>query len=194
MKTKTLFIALALAAAATTAQAQDAPSNTWIEGDYVDRGGDGDAAGHGVRGSFAFGDTGLYGLGGYTRLDVDQGPGKLDGWELGLGYAHALGDRTQLFGEAAYLEDELAGFATTDGSGIVGVEGYRASVGLRSALGERFEGLVKASYVDGDDYLDGDFSGTVGGLLKLTRTWGVSGDVTFGDDAETYRLGLRATF
>ena len=194
MKTKTLFIALALATTASAVQAQDAPSNTWIEGDYVMRDGDGDADGHGLRGSFAFGDSGLYGLAGYSRLDVDGGPGKLDGWELGLGYAHALGERSQLFGEAAYLEDEFAGFVTTDGSGIVGVESYRASVGLRSSLGSRFEGLVKANYTDGDGVVDGEFSGTVGGLVKLTPTWGLSGDVTVGEDTNTYRVGLRATF
>lgn len=191
MKAKTLFIALSLAAA-SAAQAQEAPSNTWIEADYLNI--DGDADGHGLRGSFAFGDTGLYGLGGYSRVGLDNSPGKLDAWELGLGYAHTLSNTTLLFGEAAYLEDELAGFVTTDGSGIVGVEGYRASIGVRSALGERFEGLLKANYVDGDEFLDGGFSGTVGALVKLNQTWGISGDVTFGDDVQTYRLGVRASF
>lgn len=191
MKAKTLFIALALAGA-SAAQAQDAPSNTWIEADYLNI--DGDADGHGLRGSFAFGDSGLYGLGGYSRVGLDDSPAKLDAWELGLGYAHAISSRTLLFGEAAYLEDELAGFVTTDGSGIVGVEGYRASIGLRSTLGKRVEGLLKANYVDGDDYLDGGFTGTLGALVKLNQTWGISGDVTFGDDVQTYRLGLRASF
>ena len=77
--------------------------------------------------------------------------------------------------------------------GAIQGEGYRTSVGLRSGLTDRLEGLVKANYVDGDDF-SGDFSGTVGGLVKLTDTWGVTGDVTFGDDAETYQLGVRASF
>lgn len=187
-----LIAPIALAAALPfAAQAQDAPSNTWVEGRYINV--DGDADGHGLRGSFAFGDTGLYGLAGYTRIGIDDTPFKLDGHEFGLGYAHALSDRTQLFAEAAYLDTELSGFVTTDGTGIIDANGYRSSVGVRSSLTDRFEGLLKANYVDGDDF-SGDFSGTVGGLYKLTPMWGVSGDVTFDGGTETYSLGLRASF
>jgi len=187
------FIApLALAAALPfAAQAQEAPSNTWIEGQYLNV--DGDADGHGLRGAFAFGDTGLYGLAGYSRVGIHDTPFRIDSHELGLGYAHALSNRTQLFAEAAYLDTELTGFVTIDGTGIIDANGYRGSVGVRSALTERFEGLAKANYVDGDDF-DGDFTGTVGGLYKFTPTWGLSGDVTFGDGAQVYSLGLRASF
>ena len=187
MKRSNLAIALSLAAALPfAAQAQEAPSNTWVEGSYVNA--DGDAEGHAVRGSFEFGESNVYGLAGVTRLDVDNSPLKLDGRELGLGYAHPMGENSQLFAEAAYLDAEVR-----TPLGAVDSEGYRTSVGLRGGLTDRLEGLVKANYVDGDDF-DGDFSGTVGGLVKLTPTWGITGDVTFDDDAETYQLGVRASF
>ena len=100
MKRSNLAIALSLAAALPfAAQAQEAPSNTWVEGSYVNA--DGDAEGHAVRGSFEFGESNVYGLAGVTRLEVDNSPLKLDGRELGLGYAHPLSERTDLFAEAA---------------------------------------------------------------------------------------------
>ena len=190
MKRTTLALALSLAAALPAA-AQDSLSNTWIEGNYINV--DGDADGHGIRGSFEFGESNVYGLAGYSRIGIDGTPFKLDGSELGVGYAHPLSDRLDLVAEAAYVDTEAAGFVTTDGTGIINTEGYRASVGLRSALTDKLEGSVRANYVDLDQVGD-DFSGTLGAMYKFTPTWGLTGDVTFGDDAETYQLGLRASF
>ena len=190
MKRTTLALALSLAAALPAA-AQDSLSNTWIEGNYINV--DGDADGHGIRGSFEFGDSNFYGLAGYSRIGIDDTPFKLDGSELGVGYAHPMNDGLDLFAEAAYVDTEAAGFVTTDGTGIINTEGYRTSVGLRSALTDKLEGSVRANYVDLDEVGD-DFSGTLGAMYKFTPTWGLTGDVTFGDDAETYQLGVRASF
>lgn len=188
MKRTNLAIAFSLAALVPfAAAAQEAPSNTWVEGSYVNV--DGDAEGHALRGSFEFGESNVYGLAGLSRVDVDDSTLKLDTRELGLGYALPIGTASQLFAEAAYLDSELR-----VPGGAVDANGYRTSVGLRSGLTDRLEGLVKANYVDGDDY-SGDFSGTVGALVKLSPTWGITGDVTFADeDAETYQLGVRASF
>jgi len=193
MKPNTLATALLLAAALpVAAQAQSSPSNTWVEGSYVNV--DGDADGHAVRGSFAFGQSGIYGLGAYSRIGVDDSPIRIDGWEAGLGYAHGLSDRTQLFAEATRLNTEVIRPSAPGAVDVFDARGYRSSLGLRSALGERFEGLVKANYTTGERVLGHEFSGTVGGLFKLGQTWGVSGDVTVGEEAETYQLGLRASF
>ena len=106
MKRTKLAIAFSLAALLPfAAAAQEAPSNTWVEGSYVHV--DGDADGHAVRGSFEFGETNLYGLGGLSRVHVDDSPLKLDAWELGLGYALPMGTASQLFAEAAYLDSEV---------------------------------------------------------------------------------------
>lgn len=193
MKSKSLATALLLAATLPlAAQAQSSPSNTWVEGSYVNV--DGDADGHAVRGSFAFGQSGVYGLGGYSRIGLDGSPIRIDGWEAGLGYAHGLSERTQLFAEATRLDTEVVRPGTPDGIEVFNARGHRSSLGLRSALGDRFEGLVKANYTTGERALGHELSGTVGGLFKLGQTWGVSGDVTVGEEAETYQLGLRASF
>ena len=71
MKRTKLAIAFSLAALVPFAvAAQEAPSNTWVEGSYVNV--DGDADGHALRGSFEFGETNLYGLGGLSRVHVDD--------------------------------------------------------------------------------------------------------------------------
>ena len=40
----------------------------------------------------------------------------------------------------------------------------------------------------------GDFSGTVGMQYKFSQTWGVTGEAEFGDNGESYVVGLRASF
>ena len=56
-------------------------------------------------------------------------------------------------GSAAARPTELAQVTevVVPGGAIDG-NGYRTSVGLRSGLTDRLEGLVKANYVDGDDF------------------------------------------
>lgn len=169
------------------AQADDKLSYTYVEGGYINV--DGDADGFGVRGAFEFGDSGFYGLGGYSRVELDNTSIDVDSYEIGIGYAHGLSDKTDLIGEVAYLNSETNGLPFGD----IDVDGYRTSVGLRGSFSDNFEGLIKANYVDGDG-LDGEFTGTLGGQYKFGQTWGVTGEVEFGDGGETYLVGLRASF
>ena len=96
---------------------------------------------------------------------------------IGLGIAKALA--------AQGANIVLNGFGDADG--------YRASVGIRGSFSDSFEGLLKANYTDGSDF-DGDFSGTIGAQYKFTQTWGLVGEVEFADNAETYTVGVRASF
>lgn len=185
---KRSLLALALVAIVPfAAQADDKLSYTYVEGNYInvqgDNGVDGD--GFGVRGSFEFGDSGFYGLAGYNQLEADDINIDVDNYEIGVGYGHDLSENLDLISEIAYLNSDVDGFGSADG--------YRASVGLRGSFSDSFEGLIKANYVDGDDF-DGDFSGTVGAQYKFTQTWGVTGEVEFADGGETYLVGLRASF
>lgn len=181
---KRSLIALALAALLPlSAQADDKLSYTYVEGGYVNV--DSDADGFGVRGSFEFGQSNFYGFGSYAQVEVDNTNVDIDNTEIGFGYAHDLSDNVDLISELAYVNAEADGFGDADG--------YRASVGIRGSFSDSFEGLVKANYTDGDEF-DGDFSGTIGAQYKFTQTWGVTGEVTFGDDSETYLVGLRASF
>ena len=38
------------------------------------------------------------------------------------------------------------------------------------------------------------FTATLGAQYKFTQTWGMTGEVEFGDGGETYLVGLRASF
>lgn len=179
---KRSLLALALAAVLPlSAQASDL-SYTYIEGNYVNV--DSDADGFGVRGSIAFGASDFYGFGNYANVEVDDTNFDIDMSEFGVGYHHAVSDKADLLAEVAYVNID-----TDFGDG----DGYRASVGLRGSLSERFEGLVKANYLDGSD-VDGDFSGTVGGQYKFNPTWGLTGEVEFADGGQTYLAGVRASF
>lgn len=181
---KRSLIALALASILPlSAQASDKLSYTYVEADYVNV--DSDADGFGIRGAFEFGDSGFYGLAGYNALEVDNIGIDVDTFEVGFGYAHGLTDNMDLIAEVAYLNTDVQYFGDLDG--------YRTSIGLRGAFSDKFEGLVKANYVDGSDF-DGDFSGTLGAQYKFTQTWGLVGEVEFNDNAETYTVGVRASF
>ena len=187
---KTLF-ALALAAvlplSAQAAEPAKGLSYTWLEGDYIDvEGGNG----WGLRGSFDFGNSGLYGFGSWSKLDGDEDDfdididNDLDGTEVGVGSQHPIADKTDLIGELAYR-----GYKSDD----FRVDGARASVGARSAMTDRLEGFVKANYYDMSDY-DGDFTGTIGAQYKFTDMWGVTGEAEFGNGDKAWMLGMRASF
>ena len=180
---KRSLIALVLAAAVPfAAQADDKLSYSYIEADYVNL--DSDADGFGVRGSIEFADSGFYAFGSWNALEADDFDVDVDTYDLGLGYAHSLGENLDLIGEAAYVNVDVEGFDA---------DGWRASVGLRGSFSPNFEGLVKANFVDGDD-VDGDFTGTLGAQYKFNPTWGITGEVEIGDGGETYLMGVRASF
>lgn len=181
---KRSLIALSLAALLPlAAQADDKLSYTYIEADYVNV--DSDADGFGVRGSFEFGNSGFYGFGAYNWLETDVGSLDFETTELGFGYAHGLNDNLDLIGEAAWKNVDVDNFGDVDG--------WRASVGVRGSFSRNFEGLFKVNYVDYDN-VDSDVTGTVGVQYKFNQTWGITGEVEFGDGAETYLVGVRASF
>lgn len=180
---------LALALVATlplAAQADDKLSYTYVEGDYLNTQGDNslDADGFGLRGSYEFGQSGFYIFGGYSQTDFDDTNIDADTTDLGLGYAHSIGDNADLIGELAHTRSDIE---------IAKLDGFRTSIGVRGSFTDKFEGLIKANYYDGSDF-DGDFTGTVGAQYKFTETWGLTGEAEFGDGGETYLVGVRASF
>lgn len=173
---KKTLIALALVAVLPLSAQAAERSYTYVEGTYNNI--DGDVDGFGVRGSFDFGTSGLYGLGSYTNYSENSAD--LNVWELGLGYKHQLSDSLDLIAEGAYADFDIA-------------DGYRASVGLRTSFTDNVEGLLKANYRDGSDF-DGNFTGTAGLLVNFSETWGMTGEVEFDDGGEIYTVGLRASY
>jgi Ax21 family sulfation-dependent quorum factor len=184
---KRSLIALALASLLPlAASANDQLSYTYVEGSYIGIDGDGgfDSDGYKLRGSLALGASGLYTFGAYQRVDVDNTNITGDGHEFGLGYGHGLSDRTDLITELAHQRTDYD-FAKIDG--------FRTSVGLRTAMSPQVEGLLKANYYDGSDY-SGDLSATLGLQFKLGQTWGINSEVEVGSEANSYQVGLRASF
>jgi Ax21 family sulfation-dependent quorum factor len=182
---KRSLIALALLAALPfAAQADDKLSYTYVEADYVNI--DSDADGVGVRGSFEFGQSNFYGFGGYSQVRIDNTSIDVNFGEVGVGYAHGLTDNADLISEVAYQNVDVDGFSGS-------LDGYRVSVGVRGSFSPKFEGLIKANYVDGDN-VDSDFTGTLGAQYKFTQTWGMTGEVEFADGGQTYLVGVRASF
>jgi Ax21 family sulfation-dependent quorum factor len=179
---KRALFALALAAALPMSAQASELSYSFVELDYVNV--DGDADGFGLRGAYNFGDSGFYGLAGYTNVEVDNTNVDVDFYEIGAGYHYGLSENTDLIAELAYQNAEVSGFDA---------DAYRLSGGFRGNLSDSFEGLAKINYVDGDN-TDGDFSGTLGAQYKFNETWGITGEVEFAEDSETYLLGVRASF
>lgn len=191
MKRSLLALAL-LAMLPLSAQAGDL-SYSYVELGYnrasID-GVDADPDGFSLKGSAALG-TSFYVFGSYFQgsdsiedLDLDY-----DQTQLGLGYHHALSDRSDFLAEVSYLNAnaEVDGFDDVDG------DGYRVSAGFRGLLADNFEGYVKGNWTDGSD-VDGDFSGTLGAQFKINATWGITGEAEFGNDASLYGIGVRASF
>ncbi len=195
---KQFALALALATMSFGAAAAE-PNYTYLEGGFarlnLDVGGVGDADfdGFQVRGSVEAGkDFHFFGSYGSTNnddagIDVD-----FDELQVGLGYHYPLSDSTDLLAEIGYIKQEI----DVEAFGDADADGYRASVGFRSAFNDHFEGYVKGSYNGGD--FDG-FSGTVGAQVKFNQTWGLVGEIEAGEmddelDATKYLIGVRASF
>jgi Ax21 family sulfation-dependent quorum factor len=179
---KRALFALALAAALPMSAQASELSYSFVELDYVNI--DNDADGFGVRGSVGFGDTGFYGLGGYSNVELDNFNVDVDFYEIGLGYHHPVSDKADVVAELAYQNAEVLNTSA---------DGYRLSGGFRGHLAERFEGLVKLNYVDGND-VDGDFTGTLGGQFNFNEMWGMTGEVEFANGGQSYLVGVRASF
>ena len=174
---KKTLIALALVAMLPLSANAAERSYTYVEGTYNNI--DSDIDGFGVRGAVEFADSGFYALGNYQNFS--EGGADADFWELGLGYALDLSDNVDLIAEAAHTDLDI-------------VDGYRVSAGVRGNFTENFEYLGKVNYRD-VDVLGDDFTYTAGLQYKFSPTWGVTGEVEFGDsDSEIYTVGLRASF
>jgi hypothetical protein len=192
MKKVLVSAALAMALCPLAASAGDL-SHTWVEAGASRlsfdmpsaMGYDFDFDGGYIRGSFAINEN-VYGFGGYARGTNDTYGFDLDLSEMqaGIGYAHGLNERTELVTELGYFGSDMNGSE---------YNGARLSAGLRGQLGSRVEAWAKASYTDGN-FQDGNVAAQVGGMLKLTPNWGITGEVDANQDANRYMLGVRASF
>lgn len=175
-----------------TAQAQSDSglSYSFIEGGVsvidLDAGSfDEDETGFDVRASLDLA-GGVYLHGSWDRWNIEIGPFDLDTdlYKIGAGYRHSVAARTDVFVEASYAALEI---------GSLDDDGFRADVGLRSALGERFEGRVFAGLQTDGGNPDGLLGADL--LFKLTPTVGINlAAETYEFDTNLFRANLRLSF
>lgn len=155
-----------------------------------------EADGYFLQGAVELGDS-FHLFGGYQSardndylldgIDVD-----LTQAQLGIGYHHSVSDSADFLAEISYLNREVE----VDGFGFSGSEdadAYRASFGFRGALSDNFEGQIKVNYTEGTDG-GSAFTPSFGAQWKFNQTWGLVGEAEFGEDSETYLIGVRASF
>ncbi|MBF6023102.1 outer membrane beta-barrel protein [Lysobacter niastensis] len=210
---KHLALAVALAVAPFAVYA-DEISYTYVEGGYAQLNQDApliengvelddiEAAGFFIGGSAAVSDD-FHVFGGYrsgnddvrvTVFGVDAGDidTDLSQFNIGFGYHHSISDRTDLVTELSYISTEVDAEGGGESSSSDG-DDVRVSVGVRHMMADSFEGWIKGHYSDGDFY-DGTFSASLGGQFKFNPTWGVVGELEFGDDTSIFTIGARASF
>lgn len=178
-----LMLALPLAAGAAELD------YSYIEGGWTEIGvrdaPDGD--GWLIGGSAALGEN-IHLFGSYTDANIDHSDFDAEIARLGLGWNTGISDTSDLVVRANFLSLD-SNFPVGDTSS----DGYEAEVGLRSALGSKFETYAAAGYID-TNRGDGDLYGKLGAQYKFTPRFGLVANATLSDDANEYFVGPRLSF
>jgi hypothetical protein len=186
----------ALAAAAAfvpfLAHAEDI-SWSYLEGGYVNTDIDGfdeEVDGFALRGSYELTDE-VFVFAGYTDQGTSVSGFDIDvqSYNLGLGYAWPLGKALDLYGKLGYVSSE----ADVQGLGDADDDGYSLAVGLRGRAVEQLELEGAVSYVDLSDSGD-DTTLDLGARWYFTPQFAFGVEGSFGDDANSYGLGVRWSF
>lgn len=176
---KRLVLAMALMAAPPVAQATEL-SYSYFEAGYffINPDGFSGESGWGLRGSAAVSES-FHLLFGYDQVSLGRGR-DLDLWRFGLGYNHALSDRTDLVARVAF-------------ESIDGDSGWNAEVGVRGAFSPHFDGFAGIGYSEfsrgsGDGYL------VLQGHARFNPKWGIAAEAKVFDGGHTIFVGPRASF
>lgn len=116
-----------------------------------------------------------------TDLDVEQ-------MNIGLGYAWSIAPTTDIYGKVGYVDAQVdAGAFDADD------DGYMLAVGLRGRPADQLELEGSVNYVDLSDSGD-DTSVGLAARWFFTEQFAVGVEGAFGDDANTYGVGVRWNF
>lgn len=187
---KRTLTALALALALPFGAHAADLSYSYIEGGWqkFDIDGGTNSDGWVANGSAALGEN-FHLYGGYGQSELDGTSLDADTWRLGVGWNTGINATNDLVVRANYVEAkiDIPGFRAAK------ADGYEAEVGVRTALGERFETYAAAGYIDIEDG-SGDFYGKLGGQYKFTPTFGIVAQATLADGGNEYFVGPRLSF
>ncbi|WP_369934158.1 outer membrane beta-barrel protein [Xanthomonas tesorieronis] len=204
----TLILAAMLAAAPFAAHAEGL-SYSYVEGGWnrtdinVDETSE-DIDGGYLRGSWQIAEP-VYVFAGYQRDSDDFTVATLYSSKvtvqqasLGIGYRQEMTERVDFTADVSVLRVKAEADLRENGRRLARASDSNTlgtiNVGLRGKPSPRTEAWVKAGYIDGSDVDQGEFVGTVGGQVNFTRTWGLVGEVEFIDNANQYKVGVRASF
>ncbi|MCS3746699.1 hypothetical protein FHY18_002295 [Xanthomonas arboricola] len=206
---RTTLILAALLAAAPFAAAAEGLSYSYVEGGWnrteITVNGDSDDLDGGyLRGSWQIAEP-VYLLAGYQRATKDFNlgsgfvlEGTLQQASVGIGYRQEMTERVEFIADISVLRSKvesdlrLRGRSVDDSSDTSSL-GF-GNLGLRGKPSPRTEAWIKAGYIDGSDVDEGEFVGTLGGQVNFTKTWGIVAEAQFIDNANQYRVGVRASF
>ncbi len=189
---KAMVGSLMLAALPLAAQAEDM-SYSYVEVGYVSTDIDSlseSADGIGVRGSVGFAEN-FFGFAEYATQEAEVGGIDIDvdQMSVGLGGRFGISEKVDLVGRIGYTEvDVSGGGASTD------ADGYLVSAGVRGQVAEDFELEGHVIHVDLGSQGGDDTSLAVGGRYFFTENFAAGAEYQFGDDADTWILGVRFTF
>ncbi|MEY3373233.1 MAG: hypothetical protein RLZZ537_1701 [Pseudomonadota bacterium] len=188
---KRTVLALALTAAAFSAQASDL-DYSYVEGAYSKLDvGPGNLDGFSIDGSLKFNDS-FYGFAGYQKND--QSGISLDEYNVGAGFRKAINDKTDWVSELSYIRD-----SGNIGNSLIKVDdnGYRIATGVRSMVSDKFELNGKVNYTDAGDFGDG-FGVGIGGVFHVNDSFGITAGYDYADrsgsDLNGWNLGARFSF
>ncbi len=205
---KATLLALALAAAGTSAHAADLSYN-YVQADLigVDINGLGglginpDMRGFDVKGSYAFSES-FYAIAGYRDADDDFRIGPMSvnisysQFNIGLGYRAEATENTDWLLEVEYLDEDFV-LRGNGSSERAGDSGYRVATGLRGKASEKVELYGKITYSDANSMGNGA-GAHVGAVIGLNETWGITAEYQLDRrdqiDFSQIGLGVRASF
>jgi opacity protein-like surface antigen len=135
-------------------------------------------------------------IAGYSDLNLDFDV-DVTGWQAGLGYNHAIADKTDIVMTVAYVDAEAKSSGiTVDDSGYALGVGFRHMIvndSIRASVLEGIELNGNVSYVDLDD--SGDETGlALGALFHFNSVFSVGIEGLWGDDTTGYMAGVRLSF
>lgn len=210
---KKIIIAVALAAAPFTSFASESNgigyTNVELGYAYEDIGG---YYGNGAKlsGSYAFTDnffvTGTYARTtddysesyGSTSYDVDQ---TVTHWTVGVGFNKSIGTRADWVSQLAYArfedEDEERVCTVNECTRYTyegKINGYNLSTGVRGRITDKVTANAYLGYEDYNHGYDGNFYADFAAGYSFSPTWSIESGVRLSSGAESWNLGVRASF
>jgi len=147
-----------------------------------------DADVFGANGSLAVSDQ-IYLIAAYSDGNIDASGFDIDlkQAEAGVGLHFPLNSKVDFTADAAYVWAEV----DADGFNSQDDDGYALRAGIRAVLTPQFELNGGGSYVD---VSDDDTALYVGAVFNFTDMFALTGNVSVGDNATAYGIGLRMYF